>query len=447
MSREIDHRNRGTLIQGGAPPTGRWWLSPSLFRRFRAGVDQNASLSATVPMDALKVRQGTPASFPAEAAPRDETFFELNSILETHFYQPDLQAVRIVLGTIKAHYLNIGDPAWLFVVAPPGSGKTTSTIMGASGLPEVILLSEFTENTFLSGFHGHVQPGLLEKLGTPSQSGSTIETAGNAIFLAKDFTTVLSMRREKRAVILGQLREIHDGTFKRAFGTGVTKAWKGRVTIIAAVTPVLDRHYSIFSVLGERFLQVRWHRPDSAEAGEWAIRQQGQEAEIQRKVREAIERIFAASVESAPTLSSAMRTRIASVAEIIALGRTHVFRDSWNREIEYVPESEANTRVSKGLAAIARGIAALNRRTEVSESDLQDAFRVGLDCLPENRRRIPLAVVKGQEPSSVSLARTVYDREVEDLQALGILGEDKSDSPKLAGNVQKLLAASGLRLD
>ena len=447
MPREIDRGSRGRLIREGTA-IGKWWLNPSLLRRWKPGVDPNMASSAAVSMNTLNLREGAvllPASQP-ELAVQDETFSQLNSILKANFYQPDLQAIRIVLGTIKAHYLDIGDPAWLFVVAPPGSGKTTSTITGASGLPEVILLSEFTENTFLSGFHGHVQPGLLEKLGTPSQSGSTIETKGNAIFLAKDFTTVLSMRREKRAVILGQLREIHDGTFKRAFGTGVTKAWKGRVTIVAAVTPVLDRHYSIFSVLGERFLQVRWHRPDSAEAGEWAIRQQGQEAEIQYQVREAIERMFAGSVEAAPTLPTAMRTRIASLAEIIALSRTHVFRDSWNRDIEYVPESEANTRVSKGLAAIVRGVAALNRRTEVAEPDLQDAFRVGLDCLPENRRRILLAVVKGQEPSSASLARTVYDREVEDLQALGILSND-GGSPTLTGYVQKLLAATGLRLD
>jgi hypothetical protein len=447
VPREIDYKQRGRLIREGAA-IGKWWMTPGLLRRWRAGVDPNASSSVAVSTNTLNLRQGAAVSTPpaqAEVAVRDETFSELNSILKANFYQPDLQAIRIVLGTIKAHYLNIGDPAWLFVVAPPGSGKTTSTIMGASGLPEVILLSEFTENTFLSGFHGHVQPGLLEKLGTPAQSGSTIETKGNAIFLAKDFTTVLSMRREKRAVILGQLREIHDGTFKRAFGTGVTKAWKGRVTIVAAVTPVLDRHYSIFSVLGERFLQIRWHRPDSAEAGEWAIRQQGQEAEIQRQVREAIERIFDGSVESAPALLAAMRSRIASLAEIIALSRTHVFRDSWNRDIEYVPESEANTRVSKGLAAIARGVAALNRRAEVAEPDLQDAFRVGLDCLPENRRRILVAIIKGHEPP-VSLARTVYDREVEDLQALGILSNDDGDSPTLTGYVQRLLEASGLRL-
>ena len=101
----------------------------------------------------------------AEALVAENVFSALNQVLEANFYKPDLQATRIVLGTINAHYLNIGDPAWLFVVAPPGMGKTTTSIMGACGLPEVISLSEFSENTFLSGFYGHKEPGVLEKVG------------------------------------------------------------------------------------------------------------------------------------------------------------------------------------------------------------------------------------------------------------------------------------------
>jgi hypothetical protein len=62
----------------------------------------------------------------------------LYRLLEGSFYKPDLQAIRIVLGTIQAHRLKVGDPAWLFVVAPPGSGKTTMSIMGTCGLPEVV---------------------------------------------------------------------------------------------------------------------------------------------------------------------------------------------------------------------------------------------------------------------------------------------------------------------
>ncbi|MCH7802438.1 MAG: hypothetical protein IH937_00020 [Acidobacteria bacterium] len=374
------------------------------------------------------------------------SFTKLNERLVKWFYQPDLQAIRIVLGTAKAHYLDIGDPAWLFVVAPPGTGKTTTSIMAACGLPEVVSLGDVTENTFLSGFFRHKEPGVLEKLGKTTEEGNTFITKGNALFLLKDFTTVLSMRREKRKGILSQLREIHDGEFKRTFGTGETKIWQGRVTIIAAVTPILDRHYSIFTTLGERFLQVRWHRPNSHEAGEWAIRQQGNEAEIQEGLQEAVEEIFEQSSKDAPALGVRMIRRIASFAEVIAIARTHVFRESYgDRDIEYVPEPEANTRIAKGLAAIARGIAALNQRKRVAEEDLQDALRVGLDCLPEVRRKLLLAAVAEQELKSVDLPWTTGQRTYEDLRELKVL-DGSRDSLKLTGRIQSLFTKAKLVL-
>jgi hypothetical protein len=365
---------------------------------------------------------------------------ELEAALKASFYEPDIQVIRIVLGAIQAHRLDLGDPAWLFVVAPPGCGKTTMTIMGACGLPDVLMLGDFSENTFLSGFYGHHQPGMLEKLGHAVKDGETYITDGNAVLMAKDFTTVLSMRREKRAAILGQLREIHDGQFKRAFGTGVTKIWRGRVTIIAAVTPVLDKYYSIFSVLGERFLQLRWHRPDSEEAGMWAIQQQGKEKQFQEEMKRIVSQVLAEATRTAPILGKAMQQRIASLAEIIALGRTHVYRSSYGgREIEHVPEPEANTRISKGLAALAKGIASLRGHKEVGEEDIQDAFRVGLDSITDYRRRLFLAVAKGEDPNSVDMPRTMRQRELEELEELGILEPAKTDSShKLTDRVTRL---------
>jgi hypothetical protein len=369
----------------------------------------------------------------------------LRKLLEKWFYKPDFQAIRIVLGTMAAHYLNIGDPAWLFVVAPPGSGKTTMSILGASNLPQVHTLSSFTEKTFLSGFHGHQQPGLLEKLGDVQQKGQTFITTGNAIFLAKDFTSVLAMRRETRAEILGQLREIHDGQYRKDFGTGVTKIWRGKVTIIAAVTPVLDRHYSMFSVLGERFLQVRWHRPDSEEAGEWALRQQGQEGKMQNSFRDAIRKIFRELSPQAPDLSPEMKKRIAALAEVVAIGRTHIFRNNFgNREIEYVPEAEANTRISKGLGAIVRGVAALCRRPAVTEEDFQDAVRVAFDSIPDNRRKLLKAAIKGKDPALVPMPETVRKRELEELEALEIFQKNDQDSWELTDRVARLLKTAGI---
>lgn len=374
----------------------------------------------------VALREGVPVdAAPAAALPQDP-FAALRRVLQKWFYKPDLQAIRIAMGTIKAHYLKIGTPAWLFVVAPPGSGKTTTAIMSACGLKEVQALGDVTENTFLSGFHGHKEPGLLEKLGPTTQEGNTYTTHGNAVFLIKDFTTVLSMKRDKRSVILSQLREIHDGQFRRDFGTGVTKIWNGRVSIVAAVTPVLDRHYSIFSTLGERFMQVRWHRTDE-QAGEWAIDQQGQGAQIRADLGGAVKGIFDAATDGEIARPLPMRTRIASMAEIVALGRTHVFRNSYgNREIEYAPEPEANTRLSQGLAAIAKGVAALNRRNEVAEADLQDAFRVGMDCIADTRRQLLLAIIRGNDIEQLAISRTVRDRQLEELAALSLV-EDTPD--------------------
>lgn len=421
-------------------------------KSFLLGGEPAGSASAEEEVKEAPPREPSPNGKAAEPNPSPRPaanpFSDLNSVLEKWFYKPDLQAIRIVMGAVQAHYLKIGDPAWLFYVAPPGSGKTSISVMGAGNLPGVHILGDVTEKTFLSGFHGHESPGLLEKLGEAEHIGQTSIYTGDGIFLIKDFTTVLSMKREKRAAILGQLREIHDGEYRADYGTGKTKIWRGQVSIVAAVTPALDRHYSVFSTLGERFLQIRSHRPDSEEAGQWAILQQGREKEIRKQCRAAVKKLFDASNRKPPNLSPTQISRIAAVAEVVAIGRTHVYRNNYgNKEIEYVPEPEANTRLSKGLAAIARGLAALNRRGEVAEADLQDIFRVAMDCLPVNRRDLLAAVMEGRDVTALRMARTVRNRQLEELEELGLLTKDETADVgwRLTEKADRLLSTAGLR--
>jgi len=392
-------------------------------------------------MPKKKRKQNAPPLVPE---PGNDRLSDLNAVVRRWFYEADLQAIRVTLGTLKAHYLDVGDPPWLFSVAPPATGKTSLTIMGTARLPEVVSLGSFTPSTFLSGFYGRSDPGLLEQLGETKENGRVHTTTGNGILLAKDFTTVLSMRRETRGEILAQLREIHDGEFRRSFGTGETKVWRGRITLVAAVTPIIDRHYSIFSTLGERFLQVRWHRPQSPKAGHRAIRQQGSEEIIRKQLRCAIKELFTTSLKSAPKMNAQASHRIAHLAELVALARTHVFRNSFGgRDIEYVPESEANTRISKGLAAIAKGVAALNGRDKVAEEDLQDAFRVGLDTISDNRRKLLLAIVQGRDCETIGLPRTIRSRELEELEALNLI-VNKDRTPRLTKQAERLLRKANI---
>ena len=86
-------------------------------------------------------------------------------------------------------------------------------------------LSDLTDKTLASGLTPDKgdDPSLLSRL-------------LNAVMVFKDFTTVLEMRREQRAAVLAQLREIYDGRFDKSWGTGKELHWQGRLSVLAGVT-------------------------------------------------------------------------------------------------------------------------------------------------------------------------------------------------------------------
>ena len=383
---------------------------------------------------------------PVIAEPSEERFRTLNKLIRRRFFKPDLQAFRVTMGAIQAHRLDTGDPPWLFAIAPPSTGKTSMTIMGSAALSGVFCLGGLTPSTLLSGYIGQKLPGLLEKLGATAEKDGVITTTGNAVLLIKDFTTVLSMRRETRSEILSQLREIHDGEFTKSFGTGQTKRWRGRLCIIAAVTPEIDHYSSVFITLGERFLKVRWHRPESPRSGQRAIRQQGEEAIIRQQIQQAVQQVFDGATSLVPELDAIAAKRLAYAAELVAIARTHVRRSSYGgRGIESISEAEGNMRIAKELAAIARGVASLRGRSRVEESDLQDAFRVALDSLPVNRRNLLVSIAREKSPDSVTLPRTIKNRELEELEALELITSAKG--PRLTPKARGLLRIAAIDLD
>ena len=111
-----------------------------------------------------------------------------------------------------------------------------------------------------------------------------------------------------------------------------------------------------------------------------------------------------------------------------------------------VPEAEANTRIAKGLAAIAKGVASIRGHKEVAEDDIQDAFRVGLDSLQDYCRRLFLAIAGAKDPASVGIPRTMRERELEELTELGVV-EETASGHKLSGRVQELWTRASVKLN
>ena len=379
---------------------------------------------------------------PAEFGPWDS----LQAVLQAHYHQPDLEAVRVLYSAVAAHRLP-GQPVWLILVAPPGSMKT-ELLEALSGLPTVHLVDRLTPNSFLSGqvARARAPASLLHRIGP------------DGILVCPDFSTVLSMHRDHRSAVLADLRRIFDGHLRRELGTAehpAEREWRGRLTFLVAATPDVDRHYSIFQTLGERFVMVRWHRPGGTEA---ALRAMGQDRQrVRQELRDAVGALFSTLPEQQPALPEELGRRIAALAEFVVVARTHVPRDGRTKHVIYVPEPEAPTRLAQQLAQLAKGSALLAGRDCVNEEDFGVARRAGFDSIPAARRKLIEALMRGKHRSAIMLASALklpwstYHYAMMDLKSLGLVDssydhEEGETVQWLTRQAKRLLREAGIRV-
>lgn len=330
-----------------------------------------------------------------------------------HFYHPDLEALRVIFAAVHAHYSG-GDPVWLFVIGPAGSGKTSIAINCISALPDVQVASDLTPRGFIAGKTNKSQSTLLNK---------------KSIILAfKDFTTMISKREEHQREIVSLLREIYDGQISYRTSEAYRK-WEGKATVIAAVTPAIERCWSIHRDLGERFSQIRWQntrRP--TEAARMARAQLGHEREVSAMMRAMTLDLFQSALTEPAEMDEVQGARIDAASAIIANLRRNVIRDnSTGRPIIDVPPAEEPTRLAKGFATIARHHAALFGREQVDSADMKAALRSAIDTIPALRLGI-LQNVPGQIPITMreiremtGIPKNALHWHTDELEALGVL--------------------------
>lgn len=301
------------------------------------------------------------------------TFEQLCGVVDKWLLLPDKNVLKILAATLVAHRFST-DPLWLLLIAPP-SGTKTELISATSSLSFVYFLSDLTPQTLASGLKYKDDPSLLAKL-------------KNEVIIMKDFTTVLSMRQEERQIILSQLREVYDGKYSKAFGTGKKVEWEGRLGFIAGVTTIVDTHLSLFQVMGERFIQYRIPQPNDEEVGRMALSKFGQEKQMRSEMRDAFKKYFAQikipKVEEI-IIPEEIITALVATASLTVLARSGIIRDNYKKEITYIPEPEAPSRLTKQLGTLVKALCVVRGGTEVSWADYYLTLRVALDIIPRNR--------------------------------------------------------------
>lgn len=337
--------------------------------------------------------------------------------LKEYFYNPDIEASTISLAAAASHFHKDCDPCWLFILGPSSGDKTSICINSLLNLPTVHMQGDITAKTLLSGYTGTAHPSLLHKI-------------GSGILAFKDFTTFMSKRPEEQAEIASQLREVYDGSFVKNTGKGVPIKWSGKITVIAAATPALERAWSSRRDLGERFLQVRISRKDGIQQSQFAQRQRGKEDFISTTTKRLAAEFFQCAphiTNPPPPLSSNQMTRVAAMAELVSHCRGTVPRHPVTNAICDLPQIENSGRMAKAIASLISNHAALFRKTEVDEDDMNIGKRIALNTIPATRGLIiELIPLNGYLPNDLmitksSLPESTISLLTSDLEALGVL--------------------------
>jgi len=301
-------------------------------------------------------------------------FEALNQAIKGWLLIKDEGLIKVITGAVIANKLK-ADPVWLFIVTASG-GTKTELIRGLSKVEGIYPLSDLTAQTFLSGDKNKKDASLLLRL------------PPNTILTFKDFTTVLTMHRDKRHAILSQLREIFDGHYKKLFGTGEVKEWQGKIGFIAGVTPIIETHFSVHATLGERFIQYRPSHSNVISLAKRAMEISGKEEQMREEIQNAFKNyIMSRKIPPEPILiSEVVKDRIAHLSAFCVKARSSVIRDGYSsREIELIPDSELPTRLAKQLITLLSAFLIIDNG-EFKEDSYNLICKIGMDTIPQRRK-------------------------------------------------------------
>lgn len=354
---------------------------------------------------------------------------KIKDFLNTYYHQPDFISLRICLAQYATHFYLNDPPVWSFILGQSSSGKSAIVINAISRLPYVHQVSTLGINSFLSGYGE--KSGLLKNM-------EKIDGISNGILAFNDFSTFLGLREDTRKDLQGQLRDMFNGRLSKEVGNKSTSlSWEGKVTIMAACTNSLERHWTLGNDLGERFIYSRYASPnmhDDDEIVDAIIAQSQNNSVLTRQEYTDLVSGYADYQSFEPiTLSKnyIKENGLYVLAKFVEICRTSVIRDNYapGRPITDIEDTAIPTRLLQSALQIAKGSATINHREQPNAFDLKLTRKILLDTMPLRRSRIIKYIVKGIKQNKLS---------VENSELIAALGIPKISAGRELGNFEAL---------
>ena len=357
---------------------------------------------------------------------------------------PKIEPIDVMFGSVFANRLS-GDPLWLFLVGPPGCGKTEQ-LMTLNDAPLIMTTSSLTSASLISGanFFGGGDPSLIPRL-------------NGKLLVIKDFTTILKMHYQQRDEIFGILRDAYDGRVEKWFGTGTHRVYESNFGILAGVTPAIEEYSAMFAVLGERFVKYRFP-PMTDDLERKIIRRAlyniAKEPDLRAELMEVSAETLNRAVESnaPPKFDDETMEQIIGLAQWVARLRAVVSREKYTGQVIYRPAPEMGTRLAKQFCKLAMGIALFNQRDEIIDKDMDTVIHVARDSAPDIAEEIVKQMyLRGRHSHSTTgdiskwafMTQQTTLKILQDLEILRVVDRKKGarmcSSWKLSGRIIQLM--------
>lgn len=363
---------------------------------------------------------------------------DFHTELEKHLYIEDHDMVDVILASIVANSLQIGDPVWMTLIGPSSGGKSQLIRPFAMGQPDFIhRVDDLTPNTLLSGTLG-LEGSLLGRIGK------------KGILSMDDLTVIFSKNAEQRAEILSQFRMLYDGHFSKSSGNRKEAVvWEGYLGMIAGSTPSIYRFFNEVADMGERFINYRMKPMNVHKAVEFVTSHPQTSGSLNGNLTDLIREFLPPLLQSLPTPDSRPKLHpvtkqvIQEVAEHCTLLRTPVHIDERSGLVDEFPEPEMPFRVMKQLTYLAEAMQCLAPNpSEPLPENMTRALQWTAYSLANDKRRAFLKAVVYlhaiSKPIStknvaalVGLHPTIASTGLSQLQALKIIYQtDEKDGDK-----------------
>jgi hypothetical protein len=325
------------------------------------------------------------------------------------------------------HFVKGEEPLWGFLVDPSSGGKGEDISM-CDGV-----LDEQVDNLTLAG--------LFTNTAKPNQP---VKVSGllarhyqqNFTVAIKDLSTMLTDPKKsgsQKDDLYAALRKVYDGEYTREM-QGTHIGWQGRMTLLAGVTPAIDRFSSYMDHLGSRQLYCRFPEADvntRVKFARKAVDRTGTAAARKAAQDQTTNIINAAQAcVSNVELSEAMSDLISRCSVITGFGRSPVQREHWARyEVSADISSELPGRVAHELKLLAASLLALGLPEPHVARIVRDT---ALDSMPAERCKVLRVVASSPEPVTPYKVRKesrleyrAVERTLDDWRAIGLVSKAK----------------------